>query len=196
MVDSNPRRLKLVERMRAQGVRVTAPRRAIAQVLESADEKTVKTHNTLGNVWVNMQKISRKRSFEMSSPTAVAAIRGTVFQMQTESDSSTQVRVFDGKVDVGPSAALKKRLDADKPEETPPQPGDPNEVPGPQEIPGPYEVSLEQWHAIVAGQMISVRSDGKFASEDFDVDEAADDAFVKKNLELDEKLRAEDDGEE
>lgn len=38
MVDSNPRRLKLVERMRAQGVRVTAPRRAIAQVLESADE--------------------------------------------------------------------------------------------------------------------------------------------------------------
>jgi Fur family ferric uptake transcriptional regulator len=33
-----PRRLKLVERMRAHGVRVTSPRRAIAHVLESADE--------------------------------------------------------------------------------------------------------------------------------------------------------------
>jgi Fur family ferric uptake transcriptional regulator len=33
-----PRRLKLVERMRDHGIRVTSPRRAIAQVLETADE--------------------------------------------------------------------------------------------------------------------------------------------------------------
>jgi Fe2+ or Zn2+ uptake regulation protein len=33
-----PRRLKLVERMRAHGIRVTSPRRAIAEVLETAEE--------------------------------------------------------------------------------------------------------------------------------------------------------------
>lgn len=33
-----PRRLKLVERMRSNGIRVTAPRRAIAEVLETAEE--------------------------------------------------------------------------------------------------------------------------------------------------------------
>lgn len=39
MAESNPtRRFKLVERMRDHGVRVTSPRRAIAEVLETAEE--------------------------------------------------------------------------------------------------------------------------------------------------------------
>ncbi|MBD3242478.1 MAG: hypothetical protein GF331_17955 [Chitinivibrionales bacterium] len=164
--------------------------------LQESTDKGVKSHNPLGNVWVNMQKITRKRSFEMSSPTAVAAIRGTVFQMQTDEDSATSVRVYDGKVQVGPSAALQKRLEklqqeqddqeGTQQQDTPPD--GPQTVPGPEEIPGPYEVTLEEWHAIVAGQMISVRPDGKYAQEEFDPDKASLEEFVKKNRELDEQL--------
>lgn len=162
-------------------------------VLKESTDTGVKSENPLGNVWVNMQKITRKRSFEMSSPTAVAAIRGTVFQMQTDDDSSTSVRVYDGEVQVGPSAALRKRLEQMKKQEQQEQqqdtpPGGPETVPGPEEIPGPYEVPLEQWQAIVAGQMISVRTDGKYAQEEFDPEQAADEDFVKKNRELDEQL--------
>jgi len=155
-------------------------------VLVSAADKAVKAENPLGNVWVNMQKIAKGRTFEMASPTAVAAIRGTVFQFETKGDSTTLVAVYEGTVDVGPSDGLKKQLKENKPV-TPP--GEPTEVPGPQEVPGPYEVSLQQWTAIVAGQRISVRPDGKCAQESFNRDTAAQDAFVRKNIELDKQLQ-------
>lgn len=155
-------------------------------VLKSASDKAVKSENPLGNVWVNMQKIASKKSFELSSPTAVAAIRGTVFQMQTARDSSTSVRVYDGTVDVGPSTKLKQKLEQKKKAPTPPD--GPGEVRGPEEVPGPEEVTLEVWRAIVAGQMISVGSDGSYAEKKFDMDAAAEDTFVKKNQELDKQL--------
>lgn len=155
-------------------------------MLAASTDKAVKTETSIGNVWVNMQKLAKAgKGFELSSPTAVAAIRGTVFQMQTGADSSTSVAVFDGTVAVGPSTGLKKQLDADNP---PQQPGEMHEVPGPEEVPGPYEVSLEEWRNITAGQRIAVRKDGKFAEEKFSADQAAMDAFVKKNLELDKRL--------
>ncbi len=159
-------------------------------VLASATDKAVKAENPLGGVWVNMQKIAKGRSFELSSPTAVAAIRGTVFHMETGQDSSTSVSVFEGKVDVGPSGELKKRLEKEK-KVAPP--GEPTEVPPPEEIPGPFEVPLEQWRSIVAGQKISVRPDGKFAQEEFETDprQASWDAFVKRCIELDEQYRKE-----
>jgi hypothetical protein len=49
-------------------------------------------------------------------------------------------------------------------------------------------VSLEQWQTIVAGQKISVRNDGKYAQESFDMKAAAQAKFVKKNQELDKEL--------
>jgi len=162
-------------------------------VLSSSNDTAIKVANPLGDVWVNMKKMAGKHDFELASPTAVAAIRGTVFQMQTAKDSSTSVRVYDGTVDVGPAAGLKKQIEQQKKQSPPP--GEPTEVPGPEEVPGPYEVPLEQWLSIVAGQMISVRSDGKFAQEQFDMEEASADAFVKKNRELDAKVSREDGGE-
>jgi hypothetical protein len=154
-------------------------------VITSSTDKAVKSQTPLGNVWVNMQKITKARkTFELSSPTAVAAIRGTVYQMDTRDDSSTSVSVFEGSVDVGPTDGLKQSIQKLK---TAP-PSGPQEVPGPTEVPGPYEVSLEQWHAIVAGQKISVRNDGKFATEKIDTAATAKDAFVQKNLALDKAL--------
>ena len=105
--------------------------------------------------------------------------------MTTKQDSSTDVNVYDGKVSVGPSDDLKKKLAAQKPRG--PELGE-GEVAGPEEVPGPYEVSLEQWKMIIAGQKISVRADGMFSQEDIDMAAALEDAFVKKNQELDKKL--------
>ena len=154
--------------------------------IASATETAASTKTGVGQVWVNMKKMAGSgNQFEVVSPTATAAIRGTVFQMSTAKDSASDVSVFDGKVAVGPSDDLKKQL------KKPVNPEQIGEVPGPEEVPGPYEVPLETWKMIVAGQKISVRKDGKFAQEKFDMKAAANDAFVKRCQELDKKLAAE-----
>ena len=56
----------------------------------------------------------------------------------------------------------------------------PHEVPGPTEVPGPYEVTLDQWRTIVAGQRISIRPNGTFATIKFDPTQQLD-AFIEKN---------------
>jgi hypothetical protein len=169
----------------------------------------VRTKSGLGSVWVNMRKlIATGKQFEVATPTAVAAIRGTVFDFSYTPDSATYVNVFEGKVAVGPSDSLKKQLEQGKKQETKKQDTAKQEekkqetkkqeakkehveVPGPEEIPGPYEVSLEQWLTIVAGQKISVRKDGKFAKEKMDMAAAEKEKFVKKNLALDKELMKE-----
>ena len=153
--------------------------------LEASSEKTIKTRSSVGDLWVNMKKLlSKGKEFEVSSPTAVAAIRGTVYRMSCSQDSTSVVSVFDGRVAVGPSDVLKRRTDPAKPAQ---QIEKPVEVPGPEEIPGPFEVSLEQWREIVAGQEIAVRRDGKFKQGKFDLKAAAREEFVKKNMELDKE---------
>ena len=148
-----------------------------------------KTRNGIGDVWINMKKLlSKGREFDVTTHTAVAAIRGTIFQMKSEADSTAEVSVFDGKVAVGPSDELKKKTRQAKPAE---QMEKPVEVPGPEEIPGPFEVSLEQWRDIVAGQKIDVRPDGKFKQEKFDLAAAAMGKFVKKNEALDKEMAGE-----
>jgi hypothetical protein len=158
--------------------------------IEASSEKTIKTKSAIGNVWVNMRKlVATGREFQVSTPTAVAAIRGTVFDMSSVPDSASYVAVFEGKVAVGPSEDLKKKLEQEKKKAT--KVGKPVEVPGPEEIPGPYEVSLEQWRTIVAGQRIAVRTDGKFAQEKIDMQAAEKEKFVKKNLAMDKELMKE-----
>ncbi len=156
-------------------------------VVDSADETGVRTSSSIGNIWVNMRKlVNTGKEFELSSPTATAAIRGTVFQMQTDRDSSTDVSVYSGKIEVGPT---KGNNDSDNEGN---KPKDRVEVPGPEEIPGPYEVSLDQWRMIVAGQKISVRGDGKYAQTKFDPEKSSENSFVRRNRELDIRLESEE----
>jgi uncharacterized protein YaiE (UPF0345 family) len=156
--------------------------------VEASSERTIKTKSAIGNVWVNMRKlVSSGKEFQVSTPTAVAAIRGTVFDMSSIPDSASYVAVFEGKVAVGPSDDLKKKLEAEK-KNAVNKTEQPVEVPGPEEIPGPYEVSLDQWRTIVAGQRIAVRTDGKFALGKMDMQAVEKEQFVKKNLALDREL--------
>lgn len=150
-------------------------------IIEESTPQEVKSELVMGRVWVNMKKLtSGRRQFDMSSPTAVASIRGTVFDMKSAVDSSMDVSVYDGRVAVGPSKGLNKRLSGGKKEMI----GEPQEVPGPEEVPPPFEVTLEQWKMIVAGQRISVRADGKYATSEFDLQSDID-SFVQKNRFLD-----------
>jgi hypothetical protein len=153
--------------------------------LEASSEKTLKTRSAVGDVWVNMKKLlSKGKEFEVSTPTAVAAIRGTVFRIKSNRDSSAEVDVYDGKVAVGPSDELRQKMHPVKPAGSPEKPV---EVSGPEEIPGPFEVPLTQWRDIVAGQKIEVRPDGTFKLDKFDRAAAAE-KFIKRNEALDREL--------
>ncbi len=151
--------------------------------IQHLDAEKVQNKNSLGNIWVNLKKIAKTRNeFEVASPTAVASIRGTIFQLATDKDSSTDVRVYNGKVAVGPSAGLKKKIEKKDSAGV----KQPVEVPGPSEVPPPHEVTLGAWMTIVAGQQISVNSDGRYSTSQFDEERIAkSEDFVAKNKKLD-----------
>ncbi len=56
---------------------------------------------TLGRVWVRVVQAMKPASrFEIETPTAVAAVRGTIFSVAVGTEGTTSVSVFDGKVQV------------------------------------------------------------------------------------------------
>ncbi len=55
----------------------------------------------LGRVWVRvLKRLSQRSKFEISTPTATAAVRGTIFSVAVAEDGSTSVSVLRGQVDV------------------------------------------------------------------------------------------------
>jgi hypothetical protein len=133
-----------------------------------------------GKIWANIKKLGQRNyDFEVTSATATAAIRGTIFRMD-ELDSNTVVSVYDGKVAVGPGEDLKSQYKAGG------KTLERKEVSGPQEVAGPYEVSLMDWVNVVKGQRINIKRNGKFAQEKIDMkSEVSSDDWVKFNMERD-----------
>jgi hypothetical protein len=144
--------------------------------------KNVKTQLIKGNVWSNLKKRKAdNRGFQIKTPTAVCAVRGTIYRIAA--DSTTSCLVYDGAVDVGPSTFWGQTV----------QPRskslEPVEIPGPTQVPGPYEVSLDEWISIVKGYQIRVRADGRYAKSVFDAEKDAQLNWVKWNKLLDAGLR-------
>lgn len=55
----------------------------------------------VGNVWVTIErKLGAQSKFEVTTPSVVAAVRGTVFNCQVEEDGTSQVDVYEGEVEV------------------------------------------------------------------------------------------------
>ncbi len=132
-----------------------------------------------GKIWANVKKLGQRNyDFEVTSGTATAAIRGTVFRMD-ETDSSTSVAVYDGKVAVGPGTALKETLGITG------KIAERKEISGPVEIPGPFEVSLMDWVTIAKGQRISIMRNGKYAQSKIDSKKDNEDDWVKFNMRRD-----------
>jgi hypothetical protein len=135
-----------------------------------------------GRFWANVIKLlGGQDKFEVKSPTAVCAIRGTIYRM--EADSTTRVAVYDGEVDIGPSPALQQQL-----QQQPRMPGPPVRIPGPTEIPGPYQVTLEQWTRLVQGYQLEIRGDGRYAKAKIDTTAEAQLDWIRWNKERDRLL--------
>lgn len=73
--------------------------RASSFTLDEVGNSSVKVSTTLGllEAWV---KKMRGRAFEVKSPTAVAAVRGTVFSFNVASGGNTEIQLFQGRLSI------------------------------------------------------------------------------------------------
>ena len=146
-----------------------------------------------GNVWVSAKAaFGEKKNVTVRTPTAVAAIRGTVFKAKAGGDESS-VQVYDGNVDVNQVEKFleerrKRRMDL-SPKGKDGKPkfklGPVKEIAAPTQVSGPYEITLEEWVSLAKGMQINVRADGKYHMFEFDQEKEGKDDFVKWNKELD-----------
>jgi len=74
---------------------------ARATVNRSTGEEESRLHVEKGTVWIRLRRaITGKSKFEVEMPTAVAAVRGTVFQVSVDESGISYVSVWDGAVAV------------------------------------------------------------------------------------------------
>jgi len=67
----------------------------------SSEEEESRVRVDEGTIWIRLrQALMGKSKFEVETPTAVAAVRGTVFQVTVAGDGSSTVSVWDGMVAV------------------------------------------------------------------------------------------------
>lgn len=119
-----------------------------------------------GKAWANVRKIGQGGTgFGVRTPTAVAAVRGTVFRV-SDVDSSSNVRLYEGKVDVGSAksdSAARAR----------------------GEVAGPKEVSLENWVRLLKGEEVTFNRDGTWNRGRFSVKADLSDPWTKWNAQRD-----------
>ncbi|MFC2077129.1 FecR domain-containing protein [candidate division KSB1 bacterium] len=107
-------------------------------------DQTISGRILAGRLWSNCAKIfGDPDRFKTQSPTCVCGIRGTVWRLDVDADSTTTCRVYEGRVSVQPSWSPLGTAVPDGP------PGPPGETRGPRRIGSPSEVSLEEWLVIV-----------------------------------------------
>ncbi len=154
----------------------------LTKAVLSKKKKQVQSDLSKGKLWVNITEAGGQGTFQVKAPTAVCAVRGTVYRI--DADSTTTVLVYDGAVDVGPLSKLER-----KPERPTPRSLEPHQIPGPYEVPPPYQVTLEEWIRIVRGFQVTVRPDGKYHKRRFDEAEDAKLEWVRWNKERDRQIR-------
>ncbi len=150
--------------------------------LVSRNKRSFDASLSQGKIWANIVSLVWGEKFEIKSPTAVCAIRGTIYGI--EADSTTRVSVYDGQVDVGPTQALRDQL-----QQTPRPAGPPQQIPGPTQVPGPYQVSLEQWVRLVKGYQLEVRPNGRYAQSPINQQRNLQNDWVQWNLARDRDVQ-------
>jgi len=101
---------------------------------------------SLGRVWVKVSKFFNPASrTEVKTPTVIAGVQGTIYQLSVAPDQSTTIQVYEGAVNVyNPFPPVPPAVPG-----APTEVQKPREVPGPQEVRGPTAVSREEWTQIV-----------------------------------------------
>ena len=99
----------------------------------------------IGKMWAKVTSAFRGRrgTFNTSTYTAVAGVRGTTYNLKAGADKSTEISVYEGKVGVGPPLIVE---------------GGPKE-----EMAWPMQVSEKKWEEIILGklQKLYIGPDGK-----------------------------------
>jgi hypothetical protein len=138
---------------------------------------------SLGSLWTRVTKVfNRQPKIEVKFPTAIAGVQGTIYRAAVAADSTTNVRVYEGTVEVrgGGSLARPQRI------------GPPKQVAPPQQIPGPQAVPLETWVQLVrAQQEITIARNGRPSVPSRFTDHGADLDWVRWNQQRDRDLDAE-----
>jgi hypothetical protein len=148
---------------------------------KKSGEKNIRVNLGVGRLWANVKKLMTPDSkVEVRTLNAVAGVRGTVYRVNVEEDTSAVVKVYDGAVAV---AGTPREVPKPATEVSGPVP-----VPGPHAVPAPYhEVTMEQWHEIVKSmQQITISPQGVASKpQDFNAQEDAADEWVRWNQERD-----------
>ncbi|MCD4787623.1 MAG: FecR family protein [Desulfobacterales bacterium] len=152
---------------------------------EKTNNRNINVNMVLGKTWANVSKfLGEKGRFAVSTRTAVAGVRGTVYRMNVNKDNSVVVKVYWGEIDIRAPSKVSYVEPAEKVMK-------PSTIAGPHPVPGPRPVSMEEWTYIVrALQQIVIRPDGTaLKPEGFDL--AKDDLveWVRWNKRLDTGIR-------
>jgi hypothetical protein len=144
---------------------------------------TAKFRLFLGRIWGKLMKTRafRKKEMYVSTPTLVAGVRGTAYDLRLAPDQSTLVRVFEGEVEIY------------NPMQKMPEPGaikeykKPHEVPGPTQIEGPHEITEQEWNEILLRQyqQVLVTKEGIGKPITFDYEKERQAEWAKWNEERD-----------
>lgn len=147
-------------------------------------KRNISIRMVLGKVWAKVSRLFANRGrFAISTKTAVAGVRGTVYRMNVNKDDSAVVKVYYGQVLVSKREMAENTKAFQRLEE-------PKAVSGPHPIPGPHPVSAEKWEHLVGSlQQIVIRPDGT-ATKPFRFSIEADtDDWVRWNKARDESVK-------
>lgn len=142
-----------------------------------------------GKIWVSAKAaFGEKKNVVIRTPTAVAAIRGTKYRVNSGEEESS-VLVYEGEVDVNWAQNVQEMRKDQVPKGGAPRfkLGPVEEVEAPEQVAGPYEVTLEEWITLVEGMQINIRKDGKYHMFEFDKGADTELDWVKWNQELDDQ---------
>lgn len=89
----------------------------------------------MGKIWAKITGVfgERRGTFNTSTHTAVAGVRGTTYNLKARADKSTEISVYEGKVGVGPPLIV--------------------EGSSKEEMAWPVQVSEKKWEEIILGKL-------------------------------------------
>lgn len=91
---------------------------------------------SMGKIWAKIKSyVERSGKFEVSFPTAIAAVQGTVYNAELNSDSLATLKVYRGRVEVAEKLAEARNQS--------------RKLRAPSQVSGPKQVSMSQWVKIV-----------------------------------------------
>jgi len=134
----------------------------------------------LGRLWgkVLQAKSRRKKEMYVSTPTLVAGVRGTAYDLKLKRDQSTVIKVFEGEVEI--YNPLQKM----------PESGIITDFKKPHRVQGPRRITEKEWNEILLRQyqQVIVTKEGISTPISFDHETERKTEWIKWNEERDLRL--------